>query len=211
MLTSVISLLDGNDLCRIIKAETMEGWINSLPQEKQYGVCRLLEVASDSKKVPETGTDLSQLRKALTAKGSSEAVVAEFQQISHLQPENGAVFFYLGRAHEQAQQTDMALDAYLKADALNFLDAWLPFNIGSIYWHREDWEAAAPWFCKAVERKPDWAQAHYFLGMSLNSMGNIGGARQAWEKVLTLNDEQYAQAARQALQENPPPASTEGG
>lgn len=202
---ALISLLDGNDLCRIVKAATLEEWITSLPLENQYGVCKVLEIPTVGKIIPETGADLSQLRRALTAKGSSEVVVAEFQQISQLQPENGTVFFYLGRAYEQSRQPDMALDAYLKADALNFSDAWVPFNIGGVYWHRGDWESAAPWFCKASERKPEWAQAHYFLGCSSNKLGNIGAAHQSWEKVLTLDDEHYTELAQAELAGNPLP------
>lgn len=89
---------------------------------------------------------------------------------------------------------------------LGYSDKWLLYNIGSVYWQTEDYAPAAEWFQKAVEQTQDWAQPRYFLGRSLNNLGNIAAARQALEKVLTLDDEQYTKLAQKALHENLLPA-----
>lgn len=203
--------IDANDLCRIARATTLAGWIASLPEEKQYSVCRVLEVPPAYREIPKDKTSLAQLFNALRDKGGQEAVIAEFQQIIHLQPENGNAFYYLGSAYKEAKQYDAALDAYQKASSLNFRDRWLPFSIGSAYWHKKDFSSAAHWYQEAASCDPRWGMAYYFLGRSLNNLGDVSGAREAWEKVLTLNDEHYAKLAQEALEKNPlPEIATEG-
>ena len=77
------------------------------------------------------------------------------------------------------------------------------FIFGSVYWQTKNYELAAEWFKKSAEQSSDWAQPRYYLGRSLNNLGNLGAARQAWEEVLALSDEYYAQLAEKALRKNP--------
>ncbi len=193
---ALMHILDGSDLCRIVKTTTLEEWIASLPPDRQYGVCRVLEVPPSDKKVPEDKIGLAKLFTALDIKGDPEVVTTEFQQIVRLQPENGNAFYYLGYAYKKAKQYDAALDAYRKALALNFTDRWLPFSIGSIYWHQKDFASAAYWYQEAIHCDSEWGTAYYFLGRSLNQIGDPAGANAAWEKVLTLGDKQYAEFAQ---------------
>lgn len=208
---ALIRIIDGDDLCRIAKATALEEWIASLPEEKQYSVCRVLEIPPASRGVPKDKVGLAKLYKALGDKGDRDAVIAQFQQIVHLQPENGNAFYYLGGAYKGAQQYDTALDAYQKALSFNFQDRWLQFSIGSAYWQKRDFSSAAHWYLEATHCDPGWGMAYYFLGRSLNNLGDVNGARQAWEHTITLADEHYAEWARKALQENPPLETADGG
>lgn len=208
---ALICLMDGDDLCRMVKAATLEEWIASLPEEKQYGVSRLLEVASDGKRVPETTGDIHQFFNALVAKGDKASVVAELLQITRLQSANGAAFFHLGRAYHKAKDFQAARDAYLTTLDLKFPDKWLPYNLASAYSSLEDYSSAATWYQEATRQDPDWARAYYFQGRALMKAGDLEGARTAWEKITRLSDEDCTRWAYEALEENPLPADTKGG
>ena len=189
----------------LIKHSTLEGWIDSLPQEDQYAACRVLELPTEGKTKPHNDKEIGKLFYALQAKGDKEDLAAEFKQLADLQATNGYVFFYLGYAYHKAKRYDNALTAYAKAEELGYLDKWLLYNIGSVYWSAKNYALAAEWFGKAAAQTLDWAQPLYFLGRSLNNLGSTLEARQAWEKVLTLSDEHYTQLAAKALRENPLP------
>lgn len=198
-------LLGGDDLRRIIKATTLEEWAASLPAERQYAVCRVLDMATHGKAIPGDEKGLDRLFDALEAKGDSSTPVAEFKQIVQLQPENGVAFFYLGYAHDGAGEHNAALDAYARAIKLGYEGNRLFYNVGIVHWQMENYLLAEEWFRKAVEREPKWAQARYLLGCSLNKLGNIGAARDFWGKVLTLGNEHYTELAQEMLAENPLP------
>jgi tetratricopeptide (TPR) repeat protein len=191
------------DLFSIIKASTLKNWIDSLPQDDQYAACRVLELPTEDKTVPHQEREIGRLFYALQAKGDKEALVEEFERLVHLQPTNSTAFFYLGYALQVAKRFEDAISAYTEAQKLGYTDKWLMNNIGSVHWHAGNYTFATEWFQKAVEQTPDWAQAYYFLGRSLNNLGNSGEARQNWEKVLTLSDEYYAKLSQKALLENP--------
>ncbi len=195
-----------NDLFSLARANTLQKWVASLPQEDQYAACRVLELPTEDKALPYNDREVGRLFLALRDKGDKEALVAEFEQLAQFQPENSTTFFHLGYAYQVAKRPDEAINVYLKASELGYSDKWLLYNIGSVYWQTEDYAPAVEWFQKAIEQTPDWAQPRYFLGRSLNNLGNIAAARQAWEKVLTLEDEQYTKLAQKALHENLRPA-----
>ena len=200
-------ILDGNDLHSMIKFVTLEKWIASLPQEKQYAVCHILEIPSDGRKFPEDGPNLVQFFRALKAKGDAEAAVAEFQTVADFYPTNGAVAFYLAMSYEYAKEADAALSTYFKAFDLGYTDHFLPSNVGKIYYRRKEYDAAIEWFQRSIASKPNWAIGHYFLGSSLNGLGKVREAHKAWETVLTLDNEKFKTFARQAIEENPLPES----
>ncbi len=208
---ALIRIVDGDDLCRIVKAATLEEWIASLPEEKQYGVCRVLEVSSVGKKPPECALDLYQFLNALRARGDQAVSAAELSEITRLQPANGAAFFHLGRAYHFAKDFGSARDAYLNALALNFSDKWLPYNLATAYWHMDDFLSAATWYQEATHYESEWASASYYQGRALMKTGNIGEARKAWEHTATLSDEHYAKLAQTALEENPLPETADEG
>ncbi len=200
----------GDDLCCLIKFDTLEAWIASLPTEDQYTVCRVLALLTKDKAIPCGNREVGNLFLALQAVGDKKTLVEEFERLVHLQPTNSTAFFYLGYALQVAKRFEDALGAYTEAQELGYTDKWLMNNIGALYWKTQDYASAAEWYQKAVEQTPDWAQVRYWLGRSLNNLSNIDGARQNWEKALTLSDEYYATLSRKALLENSlPDAVTE--
>ena len=197
--------VDFSEISSLIKAKTLEEWMNTLSQEDQYAVCLVLEMPTQNKVVPYAAREVGRLFFALEAKGDKKSVVAEFERLAELQATSKDVFFRLGLAYQKAEQFEDALRAYNQAKDMGYSDKWLVYNIGSVYWQTKNYELAAEWFGRAAEQSLDWAQPRYFLGRSLNNLGNILAARQAWEEVLTLSDKDYSQLAEKALQENPLP------
>ena len=199
-----------HDMFSIIKASSLEEWVASVPEENRYTACRVLELPTDDSVVPSRDKEVGKLFLALKDKGDKAALVTEFERLAQYQPENSTTFFHLGYAYQVAQRPEDALNAYAKANELGYSEKWLLYNIGSVYWQAKDYAPAAEWFQKAVEQMPNWGQPFYFLGQSLNNLGDVSRARQAWEKVLTLDDELYKKLAQKALQENPLPADAAG-
>ena len=103
-------------------------------------------MASDGKIVPEDANDLSQFYHALVAKGDNAFIIAEFSEITNLQTANGCAFYYLGLAHQRAEDFSSARNAFLAAVDLKFSDRWLPYNLATEYWYLEDYSSAATWY-----------------------------------------------------------------
>lgn len=145
---------------------------------------------------------------ALYRKGDHEGTVEDFQKIVRLQPENGAAFYYLGRAHLNLKQYEASLEAFSRATSLHFQDKWLPQFFGIAYQGVNDFASAVRCFEDAAQRDPERADAHYYLGEALHKLGDTDGARTVWEKVLTLADERFKARARKALATSPTSHST---
>jgi hypothetical protein len=109
-----------NDMFSIIKVNTLEEWVASLPEENQYTACQVLELPNENKLVPSKDREVGRLFLALQAKGDKEALVAEFEQLVRSQPANSTAFFHLGCACQEAKQFDAAVNAYLKVKELGY-------------------------------------------------------------------------------------------
>ena len=197
------AVLRSKDLYPLLKATSLDLWIDSLPEEKQYSVCRILEVSSVGRKPPTYSNDINHFSHALRAKGDSEAAVAELQLLTELQPTNGVVFAYLACAQYYAGEDEAALSNYLKAHDLRFDELWLASSIGAMYYRKKDYASATVWYQKAAECKSDWAKAYYWLGCSLNKQGNLQEAHDAWKRAVTLRDEEFTTLAQKAIEEYP--------
>ncbi len=66
-------------------------------------------------------------------------------------------------------------------------------NYGAILQGLGKLEAAEKWFRKAIELKPDYAEAHYNLGVILNDLGKIKEAELSYRKAIEINPD-YAEA-----------------
>lgn len=199
------AILCSTDIYLILDATSLQQWINSLPEEKQYSVCSIMEVSSEGKKLPDNESDLSQFLSALKAKGDSEAAVAELQLLTELQPTNGTVFAYLTIASVCAEKWSAALDAYLKAQSLRLSESRLLSLKEGTYYLSKDTTPAVVWLQQAAIYRPDMPKFLYGLGCSLNSMGYLRVAHEAWEQILTLEDDKFKDLARKTIAENPLP------
>ena len=205
LLIALKTVLRSNDIYLLLNATSLEQWIDTLPEEKQYSVCRILEVSSEGKKLPLSESDLCQTLCAFKAKGGTEDTIAELKLLSELQPTNGAVFACLSIASVCAEKWDAALNAYLKAYALGSKATLLFSRTGSTYYLSKDRTPAVEWLEKAAVYKPDLPKVLYRLGCSLNSLGYLRVAHEAWERILTLEDNKFKDLARKTIAENPLP------
>ena len=196
-------IASSNDLCRLINATSLEEWIDSLPEEKQYCVCRTLEVSSEDKKPPVEYDDLNQFFHTLKAEGERDAAVTELKKFAALKPTNGSVFACLGWAYNYAEKPAQALACYLNANKLGFTEFWIFGDIAGSYYCGDDYSLATHWYQKATECKPDWAKAYFWLGCSPNKQGNLREAHAAWIRVLDLEDEEFTSLAHEAIEECP--------
>jgi tetratricopeptide (TPR) repeat protein len=203
---SLAYVAEGEDICRIISAASLEEWIKSLPQDRQYIACQVLEFPADGLPIPDQDFLLDKLFYALYRKGDHEGALREFTKISTMQPKNAAAYYYLGRVHLNLRHYQAALDAFKNAETFNCLDKNLPGFTGHAYRGSEDFTSAAECYQKAVQNAPRSASTAYWLADALRKSGDLESARAAWEKVLTLDDKHYAKLAQKALQENPLPA-----
>ncbi len=199
------TILGSKDIYPLLKASSLEQWIDSLPEEKQYCVCRILEVSREGTKLPVSESDLCQTWSALEAKGGSEGTIVELQLLSELQPTNAAVFACLSIASVCAEKWDAALNAYLKAHALGSKESLLFSRTGRTYYLSQDCTPAVKWLQKAAAFEPDLPKVLYGLGCSLNSLGYLRVAHEAWERILTLEDNVFKNLARKAIAETPLP------
>ena len=199
------AIVRSRDVYRIFNVASLNQWVDTLPEETRYIVCRILEISSDPWKPPENAIILKLFLRALKAKGDVEAAVAEFQTLAELLPTNGAVFAFLALAYVGIGDSDRALETYLKAFALGYVDTWVLSRIGGIYYLKKDYSSAIEWLQKADECDSASAKDVIRLGRSLNSLGYLREAHKAWEKILTMNEEKFKNLARQAIAENPLP------
>jgi tetratricopeptide (TPR) repeat protein len=65
-------------------------------------------------------------------------------------------------------------------------DATSLFNAGVIFWNQSKIAEAKDQFKKAIDLKPDMAEAHYYYGMCLVNEGNVADAKTALQKYLQL-------------------------
>jgi Flp pilus assembly protein TadD len=69
-------------------------------------------------------------------------------------------------------------------------------TLGYVRFLGGDMQGAADWFRRAVERKPDFADAHLNLGVALEKLGDSEGSRTALQRAAALG----SGAAKQRLE-----------
>ena len=106
-----------------------------------------------------------------------------------------ALCFNIALCLERADYLDEAGDAYVQAAEYNMQDEWAPYNFALIFKKQKKCPAAIRWFQKALERKPDWPQALYYLGAVLAHDGQVEEARECWQRIVELNDGCYSVSA----------------
>lgn len=58
---ALLRAVKADDLCRLSQAKTLEVWIDSLPQQDQYAACRILELPTGDKFIPDEERLLDRL------------------------------------------------------------------------------------------------------------------------------------------------------
>lgn len=160
----------------------------------------------------------AQSKLALTKQGAErDAIMAEaaasYEKAMELNPAQAGYANNLGLALIQAGQRDEGMAMLERAAASDPANAGKYFfNVGAILTNAGDVEGAINAFRSATEAQPDYAAAHYQLGMSLvgkatftptGAMQPVEGTLEAFQRYLELQptgpDSETAQAMVQSL------------
>lgn len=81
-----------------------------------------------------------------------------------------------------------SLDSYGRAIFQDPLNPVLRLNVGGVYYAIKNFDLAIRFFTDSINLKPDFANGWYNLSVALRDKGDLNGALQAGEKVITLVD-----------------------
>lgn len=137
--------------------------------------------------------------------------VPNFQQAKHQAQVPNWVFLNLGIAHEHLQNIQKAIEVYEACNQKLPNNPLTLFRLGTLLGQQRQWSQAYLFLEKAVQLKPEYAEAHHNLAWVLLNIkgqdGNVKNFRQMWSayrKAVELYSQQQkydlAQAVKQAFQ-----------
>ncbi len=118
---------------------------------------------------------------------TNQDCVALFEAASRRHPTDFWLHFQRARYYfTSRREPNRAIGAYQAALAVHpdSLPVW--YNLGQIYRHQRDLEAAAVCFRRMTECDPQDAGAHFQLGLALRAVGDADGAVESFKKSLEL-------------------------
>jgi tetratricopeptide (TPR) repeat protein len=131
----------------------------------------------------------------------SAALIADYQSLLQLCPEDGALYYEYALEAERALSTTVALNAHARALSLGHKQA--ASALGRLYINRKDFESALPYWEIAVEAEPANSAHWASLARSYYVTKNYEGAADAYDKAFALNtnlkDQNILEAYSQAL------------
>jgi tetratricopeptide (TPR) repeat protein len=134
--------------------------------------------------------------------GSAEAVGAareaaeQFRIVIALEPRVTHAIFALGESLEHMGDAGAAEALYTEQLPLHpEVAADLYVERGTLRAQRGDWGEAKADFGAAIERKPGDVEAHYFLGVVCQQIGDLAGAKRELQKVVQ-NSPDFKDAAK---------------
>ncbi len=105
-----------------------------------------------------------------------------------------------GFLYEQQGRTDLAIDAVERALKDNDQNTSLHYQLGNLYYKKEDFEKAYQQFSEVIESGASEPSAFYFAGRSAHSLGQDDVARDYYSRYLQLkSDGQEAEWIRQNI------------
>jgi Flp pilus assembly protein TadD len=109
---------------------------------------------------------------ALMELGEAEQARQHLVEAALLDPKDAWPYVVLGNALvREPGKLDAAEGLLAKAHELDPQDPWAMNSLGGIAMERGDLSAAVAWFSKALEAKPDFANAHYGWALALSTQG----------------------------------------
>lgn len=105
-------------------------------------------------------------------------------------PQNWEILASIYRQISGVAQNALAfsLDAYGRAITRDPLNPILRLNVGEVYYSIKNYDLAIRFFTDAVNLKPDYANAYYNLSVALRNKGDLKGAEQTAQAVISLLD-----------------------
>jgi tetratricopeptide (TPR) repeat protein len=131
--------------------------------------------------------------------GGEEAAAAAYTRALEIDPELVPALINLANLHYSRNELDRARELYLRA-AAGGGDAFfqIPFNLGNIAHDLEAYTEARRLYERAVRLAPDYADAHFYLALTLEKLGLSAEARPHWRAYRMLEPRgEWARLARE--------------
>lgn len=111
---------------------------------------------------------------------------ALYRLATELDPWLAIAFTNLGNIHFRRGQEDSALTFYTRALAIDPAQPEAQYNTGYVLLDRGNPLEALPYFQGAVAADGRFADAHFYLAMTYESVGDSASARSSWESYLAI-------------------------
>lgn len=148
-----------------------------------------------------------------------QQAIREAKNATQLDPDNVMTWENLGSTYRQlinfAQGAqDWTIASYGQAVSIDPTNARLHLELGGVYFTLKDYDSAQKLYEKAINLKPNWANAHYNLAVILKTKQEYAKALAEMRVVVQLldpnsKDYQQAQDELKELEKLAPPAKTE--
>jgi len=102
-------------------------------------------------------------------------------------PDSAIVQDYMGTVLDSIGDQDGAIQAYMKAIALNPKFASAYNNLGTVYSRKGNTDNAVQAFSKALALEPKSASVHFNLGLEYDKRGNLNAAIDEYKKTIAIN------------------------
>ena len=109
------------------------------------------------------------------------------REVLQTDPHNADALGMLGRIALHAGKNGPAADLLLQATRLQPSNPFFPNELGLAYCGLGMWDLAERSCRQSLARKPDYAEAHYNLGIVLGRLGRLGEAERSYRQALALN------------------------
>ena len=157
---------------------------------------KLDEAAAEFRAAIQAKPDYQQahyiLGSVLRQKGDLDSALAELQTAVRLDPEDAGAHQALGMVYKQKGDQTQAGDEFKKAEALNkermnVQAATLATNTGARQLREGNVNGGIEQFRGALKMAPNFAPAHYQLGLALRQKGDLAQASAEFQKAYQLD------------------------
>lgn len=135
----------------------------------------------------------------LEAQPGGEGAAAEaYARALELDPELVPALINLANLHYLRNELEQARELYRRAEELGGEEFFqIPFNLGLIAHDRKDYAKARGLYERALLLEPEYADAHFYLALTLEKLGLSSEARPHWRAYRTIEPRgEWARLAR---------------
>lgn len=167
------------------KAVNQNPYLDSI--RRRYALTNMLIAVALSNKADVTEDEQAQVTQLL------QQSIREARSATLLDPGDTQNWGVLAQIYQNIipaseEAVSWTVQSYVSAIETNPTDPTLRIALGSIFLGQEQLQQAAALFQQATEVKPDFANAHYNLAVTLKQLGQLEAARTSYQRVLVLID-----------------------
>ena len=140
---------------------------------------------------------LNNLAVSLRHLGELEGAADVLQRATAADPTYDRAFTNLGVVRQLQERSDAAIQAHLRALAINGRNWESAFNLGLLFWEADDLERASQFFLKVVSARSD-APAYYYLGLIAERRGRPNEAVNRYRQSLQAREGAQADLTTEA-------------